>query len=53
MSQEITVLVESEILPARVPGFQPRMLDELGATGALVWIGRGALGRKDGKVALP
>ncbi len=43
---------ESRILPARVPGFHPRMLDELGATGELVWVGRGALGARDGRVAL-
>ena len=44
--------LERRILPARVPGYQPRMLDELGAAGLLVWVGRGALGAKDGKVAL-
>ncbi len=44
--------LEGRILPARVPGFQPRMLDELGARGDLVWIGRGSLGPKDGRVAL-
>jgi ATP-dependent Lhr-like helicase len=40
------------ILPARVPDFDPRQLDELGASGQLVWVGRGALGTRDGKVAL-
>jgi ATP-dependent helicase Lhr and Lhr-like helicase len=44
--------LESVVLPARVPGFQPVQLDQLGAMGELVWVGRGALGRKDGKVAL-
>jgi len=44
--------LESRILPARVPGFQPRMLDELGALGRIVWIGRGALGPGDGLVTL-
>ncbi len=44
--------LEGRVLPARVPGFQPRMLDELGAMGELVWVGRGALGAKDGRVAL-
>lgn len=44
--------LESEILPARIPKFSSRMLDELGASGAIVWIGHGALGTKDGKVAL-
>ena len=41
-----------DILPARVRGFHPRMLDEMGAMGLLVWLGRGALGKKDGRVAL-
>ncbi|MEL6348949.1 MAG: DEAD/DEAH box helicase, partial [Myxococcota bacterium] len=41
-----------EILPRRVRGFHPRMLDELGAMGVIVWLGRGALGKRDGKVAL-
>lgn len=44
--------LERRILPARVPGFEPRMLDELGAAGEIVWIGHGALGPKDGRVAL-
>ena len=45
-------VLESEILPARLPSFDPSMLDQLGASGALVWIGRGPLGIRDGKVAL-
>ncbi len=44
--------LETTILPARVPDFSPRMLDELGAMGWLVWIGRGSLGTGDGRVAL-
>jgi len=44
--------LERRILPARVPGFQPSMLDELGAMGEVVWIGRGALGSRDGRIAL-
>lgn len=44
--------LERVILPARVADFSPRMLDELGAMGWLVWVGRGALGRTDGRVAL-
>jgi len=44
--------LEQRILPARVLDFSPRMLDELGAMGELVWIGRGASGPSDGKVAL-
>ncbi|MFI5309257.1 MAG: DNA glycosylase AlkZ-like family protein, partial [Polyangiales bacterium] len=44
--------LESAILPARVRDFSPAMLDELGATGFLCFVGRGALGSHDGKVAL-
>lgn len=44
--------LESRILPARVPGFLPTMLDELGAAGELVWVGCGSLGATDGRIAL-
>jgi ATP-dependent Lhr-like helicase len=45
------VLVE-RVLPARIPDFLPRWLDDLGATGAIVWVGAGAAGPKDGRIAL-
>jgi len=44
--------LESAILPARVRGFAPHMLDEAGALGELVWVGAGALGPRDGRIAL-
>jgi ATP-dependent Lhr-like helicase len=44
--------LESALLPCRVPNYQPRQLDELGAVGAVVWVGSGSLGARDGKVAL-
>jgi ATP-dependent Lhr-like helicase len=44
--------LERAILPARVRDFTPAMLDELGATGWLAWVGHGSLGGSDGKVAL-
>ncbi|MCA9672528.1 MAG: DEAD/DEAH box helicase, partial [Myxococcales bacterium] len=49
--------LERNVLPARVAAFAPRMLDELGALGEIVWIGRGQIGRgalsgNDGRVAL-
>ncbi|MFN0251359.1 MAG: DEAD/DEAH box helicase [Kofleriaceae bacterium] len=44
--------LEQRILPARILDYHPRMLDELGAAGELVWIGAGALGVKDGRVIL-
>lgn len=40
------------LLPARVPGYRPQDLDMLAATGQVVWVGRGALGPKDGKILL-
>ena len=45
-------VLERDVLPARIPGYQPRLLDELGALGEVAWIGRGALGRDDGRIAL-
>ncbi len=40
------------LLPARVPGYRPQDLDLLAASGQVLWVGRGALGPKDGRVAL-
>jgi ATP-dependent helicase Lhr and Lhr-like helicase len=34
-------LWESDVLPRRVPGYQPASLDQLTASGELVWIGAG------------
>ena len=45
-------VLERDVLPARVPGYQARLLDELGAQGEVAWIGCGPLGRDDGRVAL-
>jgi ATP-dependent Lhr-like helicase len=44
--------LEARILPARIADYHPRMLDELGAAGELVWVGAGALGARDGRVIL-
>ena len=43
--------LETVLLPDRVGGFHPRNLDELGAMGWLVWVGQGAIGKTDGRVA--
>lgn len=43
---------ESLILPARVRDYSPAMLDELMATGEVVWSGHGAITAKDGWIAL-
>ncbi|MGZ8502143.1 MAG: Lhr family helicase, partial [Candidatus Limnocylindrales bacterium] len=45
-------ILERDVLPARIPGYQPRLLDELGALGEVAWVGRGSLGRDDGRIAL-
>ena len=45
-------ILERDVLRARVHDYSPRLLDELGAAGEVVWIGRGAVGRDDGRVAL-
>jgi ATP-dependent Lhr-like helicase len=44
--------LERSILPSRVGDFAPSMLDALGALGQIVWVGQGAIGEKDGRVAL-
>ena len=43
---------ESLILPARIEDYQPALLDELTATGDVVWAGHGALPSSDGWVSL-
>ncbi|GGM04701.1 Lhr family helicase [Nakamurella endophytica] len=44
--------LEPLILSARVPGYQPAMLDELMAAGEVLWTGHGALAGDDGWVSL-
>jgi ATP-dependent Lhr-like helicase len=43
---------EQEVLPRRVGAYSTTWMDELCASGELVWVGAGALGRADGRVAL-
>ncbi|WP_182113608.1 ATP-dependent helicase [Actinotalea sp. JY-7876] len=43
---------ETLVLPARVPGYQPAMLDELTAGGEVLWAGHGSLAARDGLVSL-
>ena len=45
-------VLEQEVLPARVPGFQPHHLDQLLATGEIVWAGVSPIGTYDGRIAL-
>ena len=44
--------LESLILPARLPGYTPALLDELTAAGEVSWTGCGALAGVDGWLAL-
>jgi ATP-dependent Lhr-like helicase len=45
-------VLERDVLPARINGYQPRLLDELGAMGEVAWVGQGSLGRDDGRIVL-
>ncbi|MER5989211.1 DEAD/DEAH box helicase [Streptomyces sp. NPDC001787] len=44
--------LEKLILPSRVMGYTPAMLDELTTTGEIVWAGAGSLPGKDGWLSL-
>jgi ATP-dependent Lhr-like helicase len=44
--------LEKLVLPSRVTGYAPALLDELTAAGEVVWAGAGALPGKDGWVSL-
>jgi ATP-dependent Lhr-like helicase len=43
---------ERDVLPRRTGAYSPAWMDELCASGELVWVGAGALGRNSGRVAL-
>ena len=43
---------ETEVLPRRVGAYSATWMDALCASGELVWVGAGALGRNSGRVAL-
>ena len=45
-------VLERDIFPCRVHGYTPRLFDELLATGEVLWVGAGSLGRDDGRVVL-
>ena len=44
--------LETLVLPGRVPGYSPALLDELTAAGEVVWSGAGALPAGDGWIML-
>ncbi len=43
---------EGDVLPRRLGAYSPAWLDELCTSGEVVWVGAGARGRGDGRVAL-
>jgi ATP-dependent Lhr-like helicase len=43
---------EEDVLPRRLGAYSPAWLDELCTSGEVVWIGAGARGRGDGRIAL-
>ncbi len=43
---------ERDVLPRRCGGYSPTWMDQLCASGEVVWVGAGALGRNSGRVAL-
>jgi len=43
---------ERDVLPRRCGGYSPTWMDQLCASGEIVWVGAGALGRSSGRVAL-
>ena len=45
-------ILESEILPARIEGYDPNDLDSLTAAGEVVWAGVEPIGDRDGRIAL-
>jgi ATP-dependent Lhr-like helicase len=45
-------VLETDVLASRVDRYRPSMLDELCASGDVVWIGAGATGATDGRVVL-
>lgn len=44
--------LESLVLPARVPGYSPALLDELTSAGEVIWAGQGGLPGGDGWLSL-
>jgi ATP-dependent Lhr-like helicase len=44
--------LETLVLPGRVPGYSPALLDELTAAGEVVWAGAGSAGSGDGWLVL-
>jgi ATP-dependent Lhr-like helicase len=45
-------ILETEIMPARIEGYDPSDLDSLAAAGEVIWVGVEPLGDRDGRIAL-
>ena len=45
-------VLERDILPSRMNGYTPQLLDQLIASGEVVWVGQGPLGPNDGRISL-
>ncbi len=45
-------VLERDIFPSRMASYAPQLLDQLVASGEVVWVGRGSLGLTDGRVSL-
>jgi ATP-dependent helicase Lhr and Lhr-like helicase len=45
-------VLEHDVLAGRVRGYSPRLLDDLLASGEVMWVGAGPLGRSDGRIVL-
>ncbi len=43
---------ERDVLPRRIGAYSPSWMDQLCASGEVVWVGAGSLGRNSGRVAL-
>ena len=43
---------ERDVLPRRAGAYSPAWMDQLCASGEIVWVGAGALGRRSGRLAL-
>jgi ATP-dependent Lhr-like helicase len=44
--------LERDVLPARLVGYSPSLLDQLCTSGEVVWTGAGAIGGRDGRIRL-
>ncbi len=45
-------VLERDVLAARMARYAPRLIDELVASGEVLWVGAGPIGRDDGRVVL-